>query len=117
MTEHQLQLACAQFLDACLPVDAVWCHCPNEGKRTKTAGARLKAEGLKPGWPDIQILYRGRMYFIELKVGRRKRSPEQKDMQARIAKAGAPVFAECRSVEAMEAFVEQHVPLRGRIAA
>ena len=67
MTEHNLQVTCAQYLDWALPQDAVWCHVPNEGKRTKTAGAKLLAAGMKPGWPDIQILYRGLFLVAEIK--------------------------------------------------
>ena len=30
-------------------------HVPNEGKRSRLAGAKLKAQGLKPGFPDLLI--------------------------------------------------------------
>lgn len=58
-------------------------HIPNEGKRTKANGARLKREGLRKGYPDIVLnVPRGvsNGLFIELK--RRKGSritPEQKE--------------------------------------
>ena len=117
MTEHQLQLACAQFLDACLPADATWNHCPNEGKRSEAAGRRLLAEGMKPGQPDIEVVYRGRSFFIELKAPGKYPDQVQKDRQLLLVRCGCPVLSCCRSVEAMVAFISQHVPLRGRIAA
>ena len=30
-------------------------HIPNEGKRTKSTGAKLKREGLRKGYPDITL--------------------------------------------------------------
>lgn len=55
-------------------------HIPNEGKRTASAGARLKQEGLKPGVPDICLpVARGSYHglYIELKVGRNKPTENQ----------------------------------------
>lgn len=45
-------------------------HIPNEGKRTKITGARMKAEGLRSGVPDICLpVARGGYHglYIELK--------------------------------------------------
>jgi len=33
----------------------LWCHVPNEGKRSKRYGRRLRAQGLKPGVPDVLV--------------------------------------------------------------
>lgn len=117
MTEHQLQVTCADFLDRCLPHNAAWCHVSNEGKRSKAAGARLKREGLKPGWPDILIIYQGRLICIELKAGKGRLSKAQIAMQQRLTLAGAVVMSECRSLDAMVAVLEQIIPLKGRIVA
>lgn len=53
---------------------------PNGGKRDKATAARLKAEGVKAGVPDVflpvaRMGYHG--FYIELKVGKNKTSPEQ----------------------------------------
>lgn len=45
-------------------------HIPNEGKRTVINGARLKAQGMKPGVPDICLPVPNLKYtalYIELK--------------------------------------------------
>lgn len=52
-TERQIQCAIASVLDK---LGVLWLHVPNEGKRHRIQGARLRAMGLKPGVPDILIL-------------------------------------------------------------
>ena len=56
-TEHQEQVRVAKLLDA---LGLLWCAVPNSGpgKRGKEGavrGARLRAEGLKAGVPDILV--------------------------------------------------------------
>ena len=50
--EHQEQVTLCRWLDK-----RKVCHAavPNAGLRTKRAGARMKAEGLKTGFPDLLI--------------------------------------------------------------
>lgn len=67
--EDDLQIAVKEFLDVALPVDAVFHHSPNGGWRKKREAARFKRMGVKPGWPDCTIIWQGRAYFIELKIG------------------------------------------------
>jgi hypothetical protein len=53
------------------PALAMMFAIPNAGRRTKAAGGKLKAEGMKAGVPDICLpVARGRYHglFIELKV-------------------------------------------------
>ena len=117
MTEHDLAVACKQFLDVALPPDATFNHCPNEGKRSDAAGRRLLAEGMQPGEPDLQIIYRGRSYYAELKAPGKYPNAVQRARHLVLVRCGCPVLSCCRSVEALAAFISQHVPLRGRIAA
>lgn len=55
-------------------------HIPNEGKRSKITGARLKAAGLKSGVPDICLpVARGGYIglYIEMKAGKNKPTENQ----------------------------------------
>ena len=116
MTEFRLHAACKQSLDTALPDNAVYFHTPN-APRNKVTGARLKAMGMKAGVPDLCIIYRGDVLFVELKAPKGRLSPAQKDMQMQLARAGVRVMTECRSVEALEAYLEQFMPLKARLAA
>ncbi len=66
--EQALHRAAAQYLDAVLLESAVWFHCPNGGARNRTEAAILSGLGVKPGIPDLLILYRGQLIGIELKA-------------------------------------------------
>lgn len=57
-------------------------HIPNEGKRSRAAGARLKAMGLQKGFPDLFIPearggYHG--MFLELKRDRAQRPTKEQE--------------------------------------
>lgn len=51
--EEDEQRAVAQYLD--MRRDLVWCHVPNGGLRNAIVAKKLKAQGVKPGVPDILI--------------------------------------------------------------
>ncbi|QEH97310.1 VRR-NUC domain-containing protein [Gluconobacter thailandicus] len=99
-----------------LPSDAV---CTSHENRQNGAreGARRKRRGCLAGWPDIQILWRGRTYLIELKALRGTLSDAQREMHARIEAAGVCV-AVCRSVDdVFSALTEWGFELRAEVAA
>ena len=52
MSERQQQEALASYLDT---IGVLWCHVPNEGKRSKATAALQKRAGLKAGVPDVLI--------------------------------------------------------------
>ncbi len=116
MKEFDLHKACAQFLDVALPEDAVWFHPASGEKRPKATAGKLRAMGVKPGIPDLCIIYQGQAVFVELKAGKGRLSDAQEFMQWRLVVAGARVMIECRSVEALAAFLEQIIPLRAKVA-
>lgn len=64
---------------------------PNGGARHIAVAAKLKAEGVKKGFPDLQMNLARSGYnglFIELKNRDGKTSPEQKDWLERLMRAG-----------------------------
>ncbi len=57
-------------------------HIANEGKRSRMAGGRLRAVGMKRGVPDICLpapkgIYHG--LYVEMKFGKNKPTKEQQD--------------------------------------
>ena len=66
-------------------------HVPNGGKRTKAVAAKLKATGVRPGYPDLVLdIARGRYHGWrgELKVRGGRLSPLQSDWRNRLVSAG-----------------------------
>ncbi|MCW2242199.1 VRR-NUC domain-containing protein [Azospirillum canadense] len=113
--EEQFHIGVANHLEIVLPVDAWFCHVPNGGKRSKAEAARLKAMGTKAGTPDIEIVYQGRSYWIELKSASGSLSKAQKDCHADLRRAGAPV-ATARTLEEVETALRGWgIPLRGSV--
>jgi hypothetical protein len=113
--EDDLQAQVAEFLAVALPQGAVPHHSPGEGLRSKRAQGHLVRSGFCKGWPDFEIIWRGRVYFIELKSGRGVVSKAQRETHRRLTYAEAPVML-CRSVPEVEAALREcGVPLRGSV--
>ncbi len=64
-------------------------HVPNGGKRGKIQGARLKADGVLAGWPDLTIAGPDRWTaFIEVKDGAGTCSVARKEVLSGLANDG-----------------------------
>ena len=104
-----------QYLKVALPPDAIAHHSPGEGKRSKGAQIALSRSGYCKGWPDIEVIHRGRAYFIELKAARGVVSAAQKETHRRLIYCGAEVML-CRSPEDVERSLREcGVPLRASV--
>lgn len=81
--EQQHLFQWAKLQQAAYPELALLYHVPNGGKRNRATAARLKAEGVKPGVPDICLpVPRGDYHglYIELKrIQGGTTSDDQKD--------------------------------------
>lgn len=77
--ELQEQIAVVEYCDLKrIPI----VHITNEGKRSKAMGAMLKRAGLRKGFPDLFVpipINSAHGLFIELKVGKNKPTPDQKE--------------------------------------
>ncbi len=77
MSEHDEQAAVIDYCDAkSIPVFAI----PNASRRSPAAANYMKAEGLRPGVPDLCIPRAHGEYhslYIEMKHGRGKPTEEQ----------------------------------------
>ena len=59
----------AAFMEAQHPVLAMLCHMPNGGKRDTALAARLKAQGVKAGYPDILLdVPRGTFHGLRIEL-------------------------------------------------
>jgi hypothetical protein len=115
--EDDLQRSVVDFLEIALPVDGVCFAVPNGGMRSKRAAARLRGMGVVAGVPDLEVIYRARAIFIELKTKQGTRSSEQRAMERRLLYAGADVFL-CRSIPEVETALRGiGIPLRATSVA
>lgn len=116
-TEAQLHADVVKYLKQALPANAVFHHSPNEGKRGWIAQKSLKTYGTRAGWPDIEIIWGGRFYGIELKSKSGRVEETQMSVMKDITSAGA-AWIVCRSKEEVElALNGWGIPLKARIAA
>ena len=88
-------------------------HIPNEGKRSAAMGARLKAEGLKAGVPDVCLPTAHGGYiglYIEMKVKPNKPTEHQKQWLRDLREAGH-FTAVCYSWEEAKNLIEEYIRL------
>ena len=85
--------------------ELIFFHPPNGGARTKAEGGIFKSLGVRPGVPDLVLLFPGgRCAFIEIKAPKGRLSAAQKAFKNSAENLGFP-FAECRGVDEVEKFV------------
>mgnify|MGYP003514583809 FL=1 len=97
-SESNFQKSAIRLVRSLAPCDPrLVAHIPNGGQRTIMAGARLKAEGVVKGYPDIMVMYSSyaQMYdthlsglALELKVWPNKPSPEQEELHDLLERQG-----------------------------
>lgn len=78
--EQQALFQWAALLQARFPELALLYHIPNGGERAAATAARLKAEGVKAGVPDVCLpVARGEYHglYVEMKAGKNKPTPQQ----------------------------------------
>ena len=90
--EHRIQCACVNWFRFQYPTHASALFAvPNGGRRDRVSGAKLKAEGVLAGVSDL-ILLVARDWchglLIEMKTGKGKQSPAQKEWQHDMERRG-----------------------------
>ncbi|MGI4941995.1 MAG: hypothetical protein ACRYHQ_15785, partial [Janthinobacterium lividum] len=86
---------------------------PKKGGGTKNIeGAQRKSRGVVAGTPDVQIVYRGCSYWIELKSAKGVASSDQKARHAALRMAGCKVVVVRDVISAIHALSEWGVPHR-----
>lgn len=91
--EDNLQMACLRYFDLRFPkLRMALHHSPNGGRRDEREGARFKLMGVRPGFPDLILLFpRGKCPFlgIEMKSARGYQTEHQKEYQRYFESIGA----------------------------
>lgn len=97
--EHALQVKVLAHLTQYGRPDLYWFAIPNGDLRHPSVGRRLKAEGVKPGSPDLCVMLEaGRTGWLELKAPRGVLSDAQKGFAARADRLGH-LWAVARNME------------------
>lgn len=104
--EDKLQMWCLSYLTYNY-THLLWHHSPNEGKRTKEQGDKLKKMGMQTGWPDLEIFDGHKVVFVEFKTPAGRQSADQKQMQMRIEEHGLKYII-CRTREEFVALCRIH---------
>lgn len=104
MSEHRIQKAYFQWLRYKLPrVEPLAFSVPNGGYRFIATAARLKAEGVKAGVPDIFIAYPQKSFhglFMELKTERGRPTKQQLQWLERLGSKGYMAML-CKGLDAL----------------
>lgn len=82
-TEAQIQRQIISYLRLNLP-GAIVAHVPNAidiaGKDAARAVSKAKREGMLPGFPDLVCVWRGEVFFVEVKTDTGRLSQAQKQV-------------------------------------
>jgi hypothetical protein len=89
--EDDLQKVCVRWFRAQYPEPHYLIHhSPNGGKRNAREAGRLKAQGVRAGFPDLIILSKFKMLFIEMKSEKGMMSENQKQVREMILNYDMP---------------------------
>jgi hypothetical protein len=115
-SEHEIQCEVAEFLARALAGVAWWSGVDHgAGKMGKAAAGMRKARGVRPGIPDIIVLWQGRLIGLEMKDARGVQRAEQRELQAEWQIHGAGYHV-CRSLTDVDrALAREGVPMRYRV--
>ena len=110
MSEHDEQVAVVEYCD--LKGITVF-HIANEGRRSPATAARLKAEGMRPGVPDLCVpVARGRYHslYIEMKADGGKLTDEQSAWLVRLRAEGMCAYC-CYGADSAIALIDRYMAL------
>ena len=112
--EQRFQQSVAAYLDRVLPPGVFW-TAVGHGGGGHGRGAILNSMGLRPGCPDLFVLYQGRFLSIELKSPKGRVSAAQERCAHLLINSGG-YWTEARTLDDVERIlVAFGGPLRGRV--
>lgn len=103
----------AEWAESTYPELKLMYHVPNEGKRSKITGARLKRVGLKAGVPDVVLPVAHGGYiglYIEMKYGKNKPTENQKVWLDALKREGH-LTAVCYDWEQAKDIIEKYLKM------
>lgn len=92
-------------------------HIPNEGKRSRYAGGKLKLQGLKKGTSDVCLpVARGKYHglYFEMKYGNNKLTKEQKKFLRGVKEQGYATWV-CYSAEEAIGLIKAYYHLKREV--
>ena len=112
-TEHRLQCACVEWFRYCYPKGTIFAI-PNGGARNVVTAAKLKAEGVLAGVPDLCVpMARGAFHglYIELKNGKKGVvSERQRTIMDKLSDEGYKCVV-CRSFDEFKREIDEYMTL------
>jgi len=114
-TEHAEQVALIRWFDLQYPaLRGRLAACPNGGQRNVIVATKLKAEGVRPGYPDLNLLTPRHGFaglFIELKrVKGGSLSPDQASWLEFLAEQGFLAVI-CKGADAAKATITDYLKM------
>ena len=113
--EDDLQAKVCTMLKWGLPADATFWAVPNGGLRHKLEAARMSRLGVRAGVADLHIVYRGRLYCLELKSPTGQLSATQAQMIHKLEACGVPTAIIRKPEELEQVLREWNIPFSVRL--
>lgn len=111
--EHDIQVACVRWFRLSYPSLAhALFAVPNGGRRDKTTGAMLKAEGALRGVADLILLHPSGKFgalLIEMKTPDGRQSAEQRNWQECITKNGDYKYIVCHGIDEFIEHIKKYI--------
>ena len=114
--ETRLHISLLHYLLAVLPLKAAatLTHVANGENRNPVTGALLKRMGMRRGVEDLQFIWDGIHYAIEIKIPGAYQSPYQKEREAAVVAAGG-FYAVSRSTQDIDDLLAHwNIPTRAK---
>ena len=80
--------------------------CFPSGGGGRVRGAKLKKMGLASGYPDLQLLHKGKYYGLEVKTESGRLSPAQSELHEKLKLQGARVAVVRSEKDAIEQIIK-----------
>ncbi len=116
-SERSIQRQILAWMARVMPADAIWQHVANQTASGAGYMMELMRDGLRPGWPDLNIVHLGRLYCLEVKRPGGRVSPSQRECHAALARAGVDVRVVYSVEDAQAAVLLWGIPLAGLLKA